>query len=95
MAMKKNKIIFIFNNGYKNKFFVPFQLFQPFFQLAEAILNILLLPTSYQSNIYGWYLRETIRRQMNKRKIELERDHPNSKPTEEKNVQECDATEAK
>jgi hypothetical protein len=62
----KGKVI-VFDQGYGNKYFIPYQILAPFYMLADALLGIILLPTKYQSNIYGYYLHKTVKKQMQKR----------------------------
>ena len=59
--------VVIFKRDYKNKFFVPFRIWQPLVMIFDGVINILLLPTPYESNLHSIYLRVLIKKQMNKR----------------------------
>lgn len=59
----------IWNHSYKDKYFVKSQIFTPFVMLLESIIDIILLPTPYRSDIYSIFLRYTIKQQMKKRTL--------------------------
>lgn len=72
-VIKIGSLSVLFAREYKDKYFVPMQMFEPFILMLDAVINIVLLPFPLQCCIHGTYLRTLIKAQCQKRLKNLEK----------------------